>query len=45
MGGLISAVAVRADQVPFRPIAEYTRDGLITVDESEDFSELWLVLA
>ena len=30
--GLISAVAVRADQLPFRPIADFTHDGLLAVD-------------
>ena len=30
--GLISAAAVRADQLPFRPIADFTHDGLLKID-------------
>ena len=30
--GLISAAAVRADQLPFRSIADFTHDGLLKID-------------
>ena len=30
--GMISAVAVRADQLPFRSIEDFTRDGLLKID-------------
>jgi len=31
--GVISTVSVRADQLPFRPIADFTDDGLLKIDE------------
>ncbi len=31
--GVISRVAVRADQLPFRPIGDFTHDGLLKIDD------------